>query len=299
MRSALDSFWGREEVMSICLLLTSTWFHDILKTEFAGFYEFEGGLPMKKFLCVLFLFLLCLMVAFSFAACNGDRGSLGGEQSDGGNGGDGGNADDNGDGANDGSEESVVNYDYDVDAHWSVTDESVREAHALNETKLCRVCGYQIGSEGLEYAPNDENEGYTVVGIGTADGGDIVIPSMYQGEKVTAIGERAFSRCDTLTSVVVPKSVTNVGKFSFSSCEELRSVKLSGDTVTIGYRAFGYCKNLVSVALEGSVSCVGEHAFDGCHKLASIAFPNGLTDLAKVHLKCASALRPLVFPTGW
>jgi hypothetical protein len=38
---------------------------------------------------------------------------------------------------------------------------------------------------------------------------------------VTKINDYAFYNCESLTSIVIPKSVTNIGSFAFSSCNEL------------------------------------------------------------------------------
>lgn len=74
----------------------------------------------------------------------------------------------------------------------------------------------------------------------TGPGGDIVIP-----EGVTVIGEKAFWRCEGLTSVVIPEGV-----------------------VSIESSAFLACTNLVSVTLPDSVTSLGNSVFSGCPGLA-------------------------------
>ena len=76
----------------------------------------------------------------------------------------------------------------------------------------------------------------------TGPGGDVEIP-----DSVTAIGDRAFGRCNSLTSIEIPDSVT-----------------------AIGDRAFEYCRSLTSIVIPNSVTAIGNGAFSGCSSLTSI-----------------------------
>ena len=73
---------------------------------------------------------------------------------------------------------------------------------------------------------------------------------------VTSIGDRAFLRCSSLTSVVIPNSVTS-----------------------IGYEAFNGSKSLISITIGNSVTSIGEDAFNGCSSLTSITIPNSVTSI--------------------
>ena len=59
---------------------------------------------------------------------------------------------------------------------------------------------------------------------------DVVIPSSItvEGEEyyVTSIAASAFSRCDGMASVTIPKGVTSIGFSAFFLCSELREIKL-------------------------------------------------------------------------
>lgn len=65
---------------------------------------------------------------------------------------------------------------------------------------------------------------------------------------VTAIGNYAFSYCDSLASVEIPPSVVSIGSHAFYSCTSMTSVEIPASVTSIGSYAFGYCNKLNSVS---------------------------------------------------
>ena len=95
----------------------------------------------------------------------------------------------------------------------------------------------------------------------------LMISSDIEGTKVVGIGNSAFSRCSSLTSVVIPEGVTSIGDRAFSGCSSLTSVVIPGSVTSIDEYAFAACTSLTSVVIPEGVTSIGENAFRGCSSL--------------------------------
>ena len=60
------------------------------------------------------------------------------------------------------------------------------------------------------------------------------VKSAVIAEGVTSIGKRAFTYCESLTSVTIPDSVTYIGDYAFDGCESLTSVTIPDGVTYIG-----------------------------------------------------------------
>ncbi|GHU51845.1 hypothetical protein FACS1894200_12310 [Spirochaetia bacterium] len=103
---------------------------------------------------------------------------------------------------------------------------------------------------------------------------ELVIPAVINGLPVTAIGDRAFWDCRSLTTVTIPSSVTAIGESAFEICSNLTTVTIPSSVTVIGVYAFVGCSSLTTVTIPPSVTDVGDGAFAVCSSLTTIIVDN-------------------------
>jgi hypothetical protein len=92
---------------------------------------------------------------------------------------------------------------------------------------------------------------------------------------IRRIESEAFSNCDNLKSVVLPKNLEFLGEGAFEFSRSLVSVDLNGYTVIPGW-AFNMAPKLTEIKGIENVTEIGQAAFVICHSLASINLGVGL-----------------------
>ena len=135
-------------------------------------------------------------------------------------------------------------------------------------------------SVGLKYSLNDDENSYTVVGIGYCEDTDLVIPATYRGLPVTAIGSNAFEYVRSFKSVSIPASVTTIGEKAFADCG-VTSVTFATNSqlTTVDMYAFFSSSSLQNIALPDGVTTIGVAAFNGCNNITSISIPDSITTI--------------------
>ncbi len=93
------------------------------------------------------------------------------------------------------------------------------------------------------------------------DDSEVVIPASLGGMPVTAIGEKAFEKNETVTKVTIPDGVMALGRHAFSECSNLVEIRLPETLETIGEWALGNCRQLKSVRIPASVRTMEELVF--------------------------------------
>lgn len=186
-----------------------------------------------------------------------------------------------------------------------------KDGHKFNDEGVCTVCGYV--ETGLEFQLNDDGESYSVVGIGTFTGTDLVIPSTHSdGKPVTNISERSFERCNNLTSITIPDSVLTIGYGAFDGCSNIESmvVPFTGasrdepEDTNLGY-IFGVlyytCSSgsmpdaLKRVVVTGG-STISAYAFLGCTQLEYVEIPQSVTSIGASAFYNCKSLTSFVIP---
>ena len=124
-------------------------------------------------------------------------------------------------------------------------------------------CGSIVGSQGLEYTLVDGSY-YAVTGLGTCTDTEVVIPPMYNGLFVRAIGDYAFHYKSGILGITIPDSVTSIGSYAFANCTGMKNVYIGKSVVSIGDRAFEKCQGLTSVTMPDSVKSLGNYVFYEC-----------------------------------
>ena len=156
----------------------------------------------------------------------------------------------------------TTNGAYDIVTRCSVCDAEIARQYNLVSAALghnyhnngyCERysnCGARI-SIGLSYSKNSDGT-YTVVGIGSCTDTEVIIPKEYNGEKVVAIAEKAFSENSKITSVKIGDNVTVIGEKAFYYCKNLKTVTIGASVVKVGSSAFRYCSAITNTYYTGS-----------------------------------------------
>ncbi len=102
-------------------------------------------------------------------------------------------------------------------------------------------------------------------------------------KSVTAIGESAFSYCESLKSVTFEENsgLSSIGANAFQSCTALTEIAIPSGVTEIGEGAFGYCETLASItfAKDSRLASIGANAFQSCSALTEIVIPSGVTEI--------------------
>ena len=104
--------------------------------------------------------------------------------------------------------------------------------------------------------------------------GTFIIP-----DRVTSIGEYAFSGCTSLVTITIPESVTSIGRGAFYFCSSLETITIPEGVTSIDEEAFYGCSSLKSLTLPDGLSNIGLSAFRGCNSLNQLITPYGSIEM--------------------
>ncbi len=96
------------------------------------------------------------------------------------------------------------------------------------------------------------------------------------------IPKRAFSDCESLTSITFPKiGLTAIGDYAFSNCLSLSSITFPNSVKTIGLSAFSNNQALETVAFGRGVTDIGSYAFENCPLLLNVTIPENVKTVGR------------------
>ena len=177
---------------------------------------------------------------------------------------------------------------------WTVVTAATYTQEGLQQKK-CTVCSTVLKEEAIPkpspFKFSDNGDGtLTITGFKqevidqglVANFADLVIPSTYEGQPVTAIGGFAFSAIDSdqtqnLKSVIIPEGVTKIGYSSFNRCTGLTSITIPKSVTTIDIGAFYGCSALETVYIADLTAwCNIDFTDNGTHTCNPLRFAGKL-----------------------
>lgn len=165
-------------------------------------------------------------------------------------------------------------------------DESLENIHS----DLVVNAQYDIFDYDGKYAFGLNKAGGYILGKYTGTDAVPLIPEVYNGLPVNAIGNGAFSDNSTLKSVELPDSIVAIDNNAFEKCPELTSVKLSSELLTIGQGVFYGDIKLSDVTFPSKLETIDAQAFYGCLSLKDISLPDSLVEIGnEAFYGCISA----------
>ncbi len=145
-----------------------------------------------------------------------------------------------------------------------------------------------------EYVVMDDNTVKITGYSGSAS--SLEIPAEINGMPVISIGYRAFSFCESITSITIPDSVTSIGISAFAYCPLLVSVLIPDSVTSIGNLAFSRCESLDNITIPDSITSIKSGTFATCVSLTSITIPNSVTSIESYAFSNCLGLKNITIP---
>ena len=157
-----------------------------------------------------------------------------------------------------------------------------------------------------------------------------LVENLVISEGVTEIASEAFSYCQSLTSITLPKSLCRIQREAFDGCKNLSEVHISDIAIwceiefhsaplkyakklyvngklvkklvipegvtEISAYAFQDYTNLTSITLPKSLREIRESAFAGCTGLTEIIIPEGVIEIASKAFRNCESLTSITLP---
>ena len=156
----------------------------------------------------------------------------------------------------------------------------------------------------------------------------LVFPACHNGitfpDGVERIGNNAFYRNNSITSLVIPRSVTSIGdsafahanltdvtiengdiiieQYAFGACNSLSKLTIGSanagakGTGSIDLEVFLYCEKLKDVTIGGGITSIGDWAFSYCKTLTNVVLLDGVTYIGWEAFSSCEGLTSITIP---
>ena len=186
------------------------------------------------------------------------------------------------------------------------------QRYVSNDGVLYEYVGYSQNATGnyntytlLQYPSGKLSAGYTApaaianrltaIGQGAFSGAQ-TLTSITLPESVQVIGAEAFRNCSALTTITIPGKVTSIPSYAFSGCSALTSVTMPENITSIGEAAFQNCYALTSIMLPSKLTSINNSTFYGCSKLAEVTIPSGVVNIGTTAFAYCASLVKITIP---
>ncbi len=124
---------------------------------------------------------------------------------------------------------------------------------------------------------------------------DVVIPSYYDGVKITGLADGVFAGNSTITSVKLGQFISDISANAFCNCTALQSIEWSDCVESISESAFYGCISL-NTQLPDTVTSIASNAFTDCTSLESVTISENITSLGENVFSGCTNLNLTVYP---
>ena len=106
------------------------------------------------------------------------------------------------------------------------------------------------------------------------------LTSIVISNSVVSIGDGAF-KFSSLSNIVIPDSMTSIGSGAFWGCCSLSNIGIPSCVTNIANFLFCGCRSLSDIVIPDSVTSIGIGAFSNCRFLSNIVIPDSVTNIRR------------------